>query len=261
MAVAISSNRAKSSSDRIVERLIFVITPVLFLLVWELLGDAGILNAVILPTPVKIVKAFWSLLLSGKFAKDFSASVVRVLLGFLYGTLAGLVLGILTGLFSKVSKALSVLFGILRPIPTIGLVPLMILWFGIGETSKVIVIAIGTFWSVLLNTQAGIEAADSKLIEVARILEKDRATVLFRVIMPAALPSLFTGIRLGIGNAWKSVVAAEMLAATKGIGHMIEYARELAQPAKMFVGILTVGIVGLFLDVGIRRLQKRLLCW
>lgn len=239
----------------------FAAPPVLFLLAWQLLGDTGVLNAVIVPTPVKVVKAFVNLLQTGKFAKDFSASVFRVLLGFCYGTLAGIVLGVITGLFAKVNKALSVLFGVLRPIPTIGLVPLMILWFGIGETSKVIVIAIGTFWSVLLNTQSGIEAADPKLIEVARILEKDRATVLCKVILPAALPSLFTGVRLGLGNAWKSVVAAEMLAATKGIGHMIEYARELAQPAKMFVGILTVGIVGLLLDVGIRRLQKQLLRW
>lgn len=243
------------------DRIIFVATPLLFLLVWQLLGDRGLLNAVILPTPAKILRAFWSLLVTGKLGKDFSASAVRVLLGFLYGTVAGIVLGILTGLFAKVSKALAVLFGVLRPIPTIGLVPLMILWFGIGETSKVIVIAVGTFWSVLLNTQAGIEAADRKLIEVARILEKDRLTVLLKVILPSALPSMFTGVRLGIGNAWKSVVAAEMLAATRGIGHMIEYARELAQPAKMFVGILVVGIVGLLIDVCIRALQKQLLRW
>jgi len=251
----------KISRNKVVERVIFVGTPILFLALWQILGDLGILNGVILPTPTKIAKAFWSLLISGKFAKDFGASIVRVLLGFMYGTIAGIVIGILTGLFSKVNKALAVIFGVLRPIPTIGLVPLMILWFGIGETSKVIVIAIGTFWSVLLNTQAGIEAADPKLIEVAHILEKDKATVLTRVILPSALPSVFTGVRLGIGNAWKSVVAAEMLAATKGIGHMIEYARELAQPAKMFVGILTVGIVGLLIDVCIRVLQKKLIRW
>lgn len=253
--------KKKLFGNKTLDRTILVGTPVLFLILWQILGDAGVLNAVIVPTPVKVVKAFWSLLLSGKFTKDFSASAVRVLLGFLYGTLAGIALGILTGLFSKVSKSLSVIFGVLRPIPTIGLVPLMILWFGIGETSKVIVIAIGTFWSVLLNTQSGIEAADKKLIEVAHILEKDRATVLSKVILPAALPSIFTGVRLGIGNAWKSVVASEMLAATKGIGHMIEYARELAQPAKMFVGILTIGIVGLLIDVCIRRLQKQLIRW
>lgn len=251
----------KVSGNKTVEEIIFIVTPVLFLLQWQILGDLGVLNAVILPTPARIIKAFWRLLISGKFAKDFGASIFRVLLGFMYGTIAGIAIGILTGLFTKVNKALAVIFGVLRPIPTIGLVPLMILWFGIGETSKVIVIAIGTFWSVLLNTQSGIEAADPKLIEVAHILEKDKVTVLTRVILPSALPSVFTGVRLGIGNAWKSVVAAEMLAATKGIGHMIEYARELAQPEKMFVGILTVGIFGLLIDLCIRMLQKRLIRW
>ena len=143
----------------------------------------------------------------------------------------------------------------------IGLVPLMILWFGIGETSKVIVISVGTFWSVLLNTQAGLASTDRKLLEVAQILEKDNFTILRKIVFPSALPQIFTGVRIGVGNAWKSVVAAEMLAATKGIGHLIEYARELAQPAKMFVGILTIGIVGLLIDFLIRKLQKILIRW
>lgn len=243
------------------DKIVFVAVPILLLVFWQILGDLGFLNAVIIPTPKKIVNAFAELIYSGKFSNDFGASFSRVILGFLWGTLAGIIMGILTGLFSKVNSGTSFIFGILRPIPMIGLVPLMILWFGIGETSKVIVIAIGTFWSVLVNTQAGIEQTDKKLIEVASMLEKNKFAILRQIVFPAALPSVFTGIRLGLGNAWKSVVAAEMLAATKGIGHMIEYARELAQPSKMFVGILTIGIVGFLLDKLLLILQKKIIYW
>ncbi len=243
------------------DKIVFVAVPVLILIFWQILGNAGFLNAIIIPTPKKIVNAFVELISSGKFSNDFKASFSRVILGFLWGTFAGIIMGILTGLFSKVNSGTAFIFGILRPIPMIGLVPLMILWFGIGETSKVIVIAIGTFWSVLINTQAGIEQTDKKLIEVAAMLEKNKFAILRQIVFPSALPSVFTGIRLGLGNAWKSVVAAEMLAATKGIGHMIEYARELAQPSKMFVGILTIGIVGFLLDKFLLILQKKIISW
>ena len=254
-------DKEKTKTDRTIENVIFFVVPVLFVAFWQIAGNLNWINGIIVPTPYKILKSFIDLIVSGKWWNDFRASIVRVLLGFVYGATAGVVVGILSGLFSKFNKAIDGLFGILRPIPMIGLVPLMILWFGIGETSKVIVISIGTFWPVLLNTQSGIASTDRKLLEVARILEKDRFTVLRKIVFPSSLPQIFTGLRIGIGNAWKSVVAAEMLAATKGIGHMIEYARELAQPAKMFVGLLTIGFFGLLIDFLIRKLQNKLIHW
>lgn len=251
----------KEQSDKTVNRIIFFAAPILLLLFWQVSGDLGILNGAIMPTPVEIFSTFCELVRNGSFIEDFGASIGRVFFGFIFGTLAGLLFGILTGLYPKINSAVGAIFGILRPIPMIGLVPLMILWFGIGEKSKIIVIAVGTFWSVLLNTQDGIANASKKLIEVAKMLEKDKLTVLTKIVLPAAVPSIFTGVRLGVGTAWKSVVAAEMLAATKGIGHMIEYARELAQPGKMFVGLLSIGIIGIFIDVVIIHLQKRLITW
>lgn len=247
--------------DKIINKIIFITTPVLLVIIWQILGDKGIINGAIMPTPWKIFLTFVELMESGKLWKDLSASVQRVLYGFLTGALAGVVLGMITGLYPKVNKAVAAVFGILRPIPMIGLVPLMILWFGIGEESKIIVIAVGTFWAVLLNTQEGIANTSPKLIEVAKMLEKDKFTVLTKIILPSSTPSIITGIRLGVGNAWKSVVAAEMLAATKGVGHMIEYARELAQPDKMFVGLLTIGVIGLLIDIVILKIQDKLLNW
>jgi len=185
----------------------------------------------------------------------------RVVKGFIIGTVLGIVIGSLMGVFEKVNKSLSVIVGILRPIPMIGWVPLLILWMGIDEGSKITVIALGTFWSVLINTIDGIRNVDRKYIEVAYILEKNKFTTLIKVVIPSALPSILTGIRLGFGNAWKAVVAAEMIAATSGIGYLISYARELSQPDVMLVGLLTIGLMGLLIDFVIIKIQNRVLSW
>lgn len=247
--------------EKIENKIIFFGVPIALLVIWQILGDMGVINGIIMPTPSRIFHTFVELIENGELGENLVASIIRVLSGFVFGTLAGLILGILTGLYPKLNQAVAAIFGILRPIPMIGLVPLMILWFGIGEKSKIIVIAVGTFWSVLINTQEGISNTSSKLLEVAQLLEKDKLTVLTKIIFPAATPSVFTGVRLGVGNAWKSVVAAEMLAAAKGVGHMIEYARELAQPEKMFVGLLSIGLIGLVIDAVIMKLQKKLIIW
>jgi sulfonate transport system permease protein len=120
---------------------------------------------------------------------------------------------------------------------------------------------IGSFWPVLLNTIHGIHSVDNKLIEVGAILEKNKLQILRRIILPAAVPSIFTGIRLGMGTAWTCVVAAEMIAASRGIGYMITYARELSQPDVVLVGVFAIGLVGLLIDTGIQHLQRHLLKW
>lgn len=226
------------------DTVIFFFVPIAILLLWRILGDGGAISGAVMPVPTRIAAAFLELLKDGELAENVGASMARVLIGFFFGTFAGLLIGIITGIYPRINQVVAAVFGILRPIPMIGLVPLMILWFGIGEKSKIIVIAVGTFWSVLINTQEGVFSVSSKLIEVAELLEKDKITVLTRIILPAAFPSIVTGIRLGFGNAWKSVVAAEMLAATKAVGYMIEYARELSQPEKLFVGLLSIGVIG-----------------
>ena len=139
-----------------IENGIFFGVPLVLLLLWQIMGDNGAINAAVMPTPAGIGETFKELLKDGELAENLSASIRRVLIGFCFGTSAGLVIGIITGLYPKINKAVAAVFGILRPIPMIGLVPLMILWFGIGEKSKIIVIAVGTFWSVLINTQEGV---------------------------------------------------------------------------------------------------------
>jgi sulfonate transport system permease protein len=170
-------------------------------------------------------------------------------------------MGLAMGLSPLLASALEPFVQFLRPLPKIALVPLAILWLGIGEKSKVAVITIGAFWPVLLNTMQGIKSADEKLLELGRAFGKDKRTILFKLILPSAFPSIFTGLRLAIGNAWNCVVTAEMIASSVGLGFLISYGRELSRPETLFVGIISIGIVGFIVDTLVIRLQRRVVYW
>lgn len=238
-----------------------VAAPLLVIVTWYYAVTGGKINQALLPSPQRVFETLVTMLQDGKLAEGLLVSAKRVLIGFSIGAALGLVIGTFMGLSKYINSFLGSIVGILRPIPMIAWMPLLILWFGIAEKSKYVVIAIGTFWSVLLNTIHGIHSVDPKLKEVATVLEKKPITVLFKVVYPAALPGIFTGIRLGMGAAWSCVVAAEMIAATKGIGYMIMYARELSKPDVLLVGMLSIGLVGLIIDSGIMYLEKLILRW
>lgn len=194
---------------------------------------------------------------------DLNAEIatIRVAKGFLIGAVLGILVGTIIGFSKFFNRFLGSLVGIFRPVPMIAWIPLLILWLGIGEETKVSLITVGTFWPVLLNTIHGIQSVDPKLLEVAKILKKGKVTVICRVILPSALPAMFTGLRLGMGSAWSCVVAAEMIAASKGIGFMITYAREVSKPAEVMVGVFVIGTIGLLIDVVIQKIQKHILRW
>ena len=236
-------------------------TPVAILLLWELLSRYGFIRLSILPAPTTVGRTFLDMLETGEIFRHLGVSILRVLQGYAIGAAFGVFLGILMGLFKKVDTALVLVTGILRPIPIIAWVPMLILWMGIDEASKVTVIAIGSFWPVLLNTVHGIKSTDTKYLEVAQILEKSRLKILTKVVLPSALPSIFTGLRIGIGIAWMSVIGAELIAAASGIGYLIMYARELSQPDVMLVGVFSIGITGILIDVLIRKIEAAVLKW
>ena len=152
------------------------------------------------------------------------------------------------GLFTPVNKMLSSLVNILRPIPVIALIPIFIIILGIGEPANISIIIIGALWPVLLNTLAGVLSVDRKLLEVAYVYRISRRKIIFRIVLPSALYHILTGLRLGIGGAWVSVVAAEMIGATSGIGYMIMFAKSLAQAANMYVLVLVIGVIGFLID-------------
>lgn len=239
----------------------FVLMPILLVILWQWGSGKGFINPHILPAPTKEVETFQSLVASGKLQRNLLVSAGRVVQGFAFGAALGIVLGSIMGLSKRLHKLLISLVGIFRPIPMIAWIPLLILGMGIGEESKVTVIAMGSFWPILLNTIQGFQTVDQKFLEVAKILEKSKWQVIVNVIFPSALPSVFTGIRLGISSAWTCVVAAEMIAASEGIGYMITYARELTQPHVMLVGVFAIGFIGLFIDMLVLELQKHLLKW
>lgn len=248
-------------AKRIIEFIIGILAPLILLLIWQLAADNGWMNKSVLPSVKKVVETGIKITASGKLPSHLGASFERVLIGFAIGAGLGLILGILMGLSPFLHKFLSSLVNLLRPVPMIAWIPIFILWFGIGEITKVFVIALGSFWPVLLNTISGIKSVDTKLLEVTKVLNKNKITVLTKVILPGAIPSIFTGIRLGIGAAWSCVVAAEMIAATRGVGFMITYARETAKPGEVFVGVIIIGVIGLLIDLVVRRIEKRLLKW
>lgn len=254
-------NNKKIKLKNILETAYSLIIPVLIIVTWELLSKNKVINQSIMPAPSIILNTLKAMIIDGELGKHLGASALRVVQGFAIGASLGIIFGILMGLSNKVNKALSIIVGLLRPIPIIAWVPMLILWMGIDEGSKITVIAIGSFWPILLNTIHGIKSVDEKYLEVAQILEKSKIETLFKVIFPAALPSIFTGIRLGIGTAWMSVVGAEMIAAATGIGYLIMYARELSQPDVMLVEVFSIGIVGLVVDFLVVKLQNRLLKW
>lgn len=156
------------------------------------------------------------------------------------------------------NRALSIIVNVLRPIPTIALIPIFIIIFGIGEKSNIAVIIVGAFWSVLLNTISGIQSVDAKLLELAYVYRINSARTVFRIILPSAVMSILTGLRLGLGSAWMCVVAAEMFGASSGIGYMIMFSRELAQTANMYVEVLIIGFVGLAIDRILLVIQNKL---
>lgn len=228
---------------------------------WEIASRSGALNPSIMPAPSGIVRSFWNMLDTGRWQANLLASLSRIVKGFFAGAACGLAVGFFMGTFKPIEKLMTILVGFLRPIPTIAWIPLFILWLGIGDLSKVTIISIGCFWPVLLNTINGIKSVDHKLLEVAILFEKSWFEQLRKIILPSALPSILTGLRLSVSAALTGVLSAEMLAANSGIGFLITFGRDLAQPGIMLVGVLTIAFLGLGVDFILLRVERRLLRW
>jgi len=241
--------------------LIKVIPPLLLILGWETASRLGYLKPLILPAPSAILRAGYLQIESGELFHHLGISLVRITKGYAVGAGLGLLLGLLIGIFKRFDLATSLLLNFLRPIPMFAWMPLIILWLGISETTKTTIIAIGCFWPVLLNVIAGVKSVDKKYLEVASILEKSRYQTLVKVVLPSALPSIFTGLRIGIGMAWGAVVAAEVIASTSGIGFLLMYSREMWQPDITFVGTFSIGIIGLIIERLFKFIENHLIKW
>lgn len=235
--------------------------PVLILVVWYVLYEVGVINPTLFSSPVQVVSALFESMLTGAFWANLLASVTRWIVGFLIGAALGLFFGSLTGLSKISERMLDTTFQMLRTVPFMGLVPLFVIWFGLGELPKIVLISFAAFFPVYLATYAGIRDIDRKLIEVGRVYELGTARTLRDIVIPGALPSILQGIRLALGVAWLALVIAELNGANSGIGYWMQQGREFVRVDIVLAALLVFALGGKLVDMFVRMLEKRLLRW
>lgn len=232
--------------------------PLFVLFFWWYGAAAGWWNTFLLPSPGAVWRAFVSSLADGTLQKNTWASLSRIAVGFGLSALLALLLALLCSSFPPLLAQLDPTLEFLRHIPPMAVIPMLILWFGIGESPKIILIILATFFPVFLNALQGIRGCDAKLVEVARVFGYNRWERYRHVILPAALPSILTGLQLGLGYSWRSLVAAELVAASSGLGYMILDAEQLSRSDVVLMGIFVIGALGAALDWGFVLLSRAL---
>lgn len=235
--------------------------PLALILFWQIAAQVGWLSSRILPEPLAVAKAFWSLTLSGEIWLHAKTSLWRAISGFAVGGGLGLLLGLLTGSLRLAETLLDTTLQMIRNIPALALIPLVILWFGIDETAKLFLVSVGVFFPVYLNTFHGIRSVDKGLIEMARSYGLSGWALYRDVILPGALPSILVGVRFSLGLVWVLLIVAETISAQAGIGYMTMNAREFLQTDVVLVGILLYALLGKLADVLSRALEHYWLRW
>lgn len=231
------------------------------IVVWEIVARLGIVSPLFLPAPSVILTNGWDMLINGELVDNLLASLYRIVVGYALGSIFGIVIGLLLG-FSRWADAIGtpVVYSI-YPIPKIALLPLFILWLGIGELSKVTIIALGVFFPVVINTYSGVKNVDQMLIKAAVTFGSNHLNVIRKVILPGSLPMIFAGLKLAAGTSLLLLVAAEMIAAQKGIGSMVLHYGNLMITSKLMVGVLILSLLGLTFNRTLQWIEKKLLPW
>ncbi|MEG5262667.1 ABC transporter permease [Pseudomonas sp. JDS28PS106] len=234
--------------------------PVVIVVLLEIVVRIGWLASYQMPAPSEVALTLAELA-DGALWKHIGASLLRVLSGFVVGTGLGLIFAAWVGLSREAEAYLEPTFAGLRSVPSLAWVPLLLLWLGIGETSKVVLIAIGAFFPVYLNGVAAIRGIDRKWVEVGQMYGFGRGRLIRRILLPAALPGLFTGLRSGMSLAWMFLVAAELIAATKGLGYLLSDGRETSRPDIVLAAIIVLALLGKTCDGLLAGLERRFLAW
>ena len=242
-------------------RLLPWLLPLLVVATWELASREEWLSTRVLPEPWAVLQAFVRLIRSGQLWQDVAVSTGRALAGLAVGGGLGLLLGLLTGSLRIAETLLDTSLQMLRNIPALALIPLVILWFGIDESAKLFLVAVGVFFPIYLNTFHGIRSVDAGLIEMARSYGLSGWRLYRQVILPGALPSILVGLRFALGLMWVLLIVAETISAQSGIGFLTMNAREFLQTDVVVVGILLYALLGKLADVVARALERGLLQW
>jgi sulfonate transport system permease protein len=236
-------------------------SPVAFVLLWQLGSATGWIPANKFAAPSAILGAFWTLTVSGELLRHLAVSLTRVSLGLLIGVAIGVLLALIVGLSRAGDDVVDPLMQMLRTLPYLGMTPLLILWFGIGELPKIALVAFASAFPVYMTLLGGIRSVDRKLIEAARILGLGRWETIRHVILPGSLAPALVGLRYSLGAAWLSLVVSEQINADRGIGYLIMDARDFMRTDIIIVGLLVYAILGLTTDALVRAIERRALAW
>ncbi|GAA5231559.1 aliphatic sulfonate ABC transporter permease SsuC [Verticiella sediminum] len=237
------------------------LVPVGLIALWQLAAQSGWLSTRIAPAPSAVLAAAWELTRSGELFAHLWASFARAAIGFLIGGGLGLLFGLLNGGSRLFETLFDTSIQMLRNVPHLAMIPLIILWFGIDEAGKVFLVALGTLFPIYLNTFHGIRSVDAGLVEMGRSYGLGNWQLFRQVILPGALPSILVGVRYALGFMWLTLIVAETIAASSGIGYMAMNAREFLQTDIVVLAILLYALLGKFADVAARALESRLLTW
>ena len=238
-----------------------LLTPALLILYWQIVAGSGLVSSYLLPKPLTVVQAGIAMWQSGVLPEHISASLSRIVMGFSLSSVAGILFAGLVARYALLNELLAAPLGLLRMIPPLAMTPLLILWLGIGGATQLTIIVLASFFPIFLNARDGFARVTEGHRELARSLNLSSGIYICRIIVPSAIPSIVTGLRLAFGYSWRALIGAELIAAASGLGYMVINAQEMLRTDEVFVGILTIGIIGWILDTlfmhGINRLLGR----
>lgn len=238
-----------------------LVLPILIFALWQTLSTNGTFSPTQLPQPIEVLTAGIDLNNRGMLVQHIAISVQRVLVGFAIGAILGIALGSAVGLSKFMSQLLMPAIGALRAVPSLAWAPLLLIWMGIYEEPKITLVAIGAFFPVFTTVAAGLAAVDRKLIEVGRSYGLTGLKLVYRVLLPAAAPTILSGVRLGLAQSWLFLVAAELIGSSKGLGYLLLDSQNTARTDVLFLSILLLAILGKLTDVIVGILEKRTLHW
>ena len=235
--------------------------PVIVIFLWWAVVHVFNVNAFLFPPPEKVLAAFHHLIEKDILQKHVCVSFIRAFRGFSITMLIAMPLAVFFHIFKRTFSFFDGFLNFLRSVPPLAMIPLLILWFGIGEASKLSLIILACFFPIFLNTLSGLNNVDSKLLVMGDSLDLTKIEKIRYIMIPEAAPAIITGLRLALGNSWRALVAAEMIAASSGIGYMILDAEEMAKTDVVYAGILTIGILGLLMDKMCLMIMAKLCPW
>jgi ABC-type nitrate/sulfonate/bicarbonate transport system permease component len=238
---------------------------VVAVLLWQAVSMAGIFPPFALPSPVAVWQAFTEIARNGyggqSLISDILISCFRIVIGFVGAIVIGVPIGLLMSRSKVVFDIIDPLLQFVRPVPPLAYIPLLVVWFGIGELPKAILILVGTIPVIIIGTMSGVKSTPALRISVARTLGASNAQIFRRVVLPSALPEIFTAMRVGIGVAWTCLVAAELIAASSGLGWLVQFAGQALQVGIVIVGIVIIGLIGYGMELAIRKIENLVVPW